>query len=494
MAHDVFISHSSKDKVTADAVCAVLESAGIRCWVAPRDIIPGQNWGESIIDAIVGARVMVLIFSGHANQSSQIKLEVERAVNKGVTIIPMRIEDVVPARALEYFISSSHWLDAFSPPLERHAKHLAEIIRKMLGGPTVATLPVPVREPPAHEAPRPVTPVQPAGPITVPIVTDESKVLVKAHGNQRPWLWAVLAIAVVTTGCYFWIYAPGNAREAAGALAEPPPVAVSGEEIGPTLENGFIKVRFTDFGGCPLHVSAKINPGQSHPSREFVFNELHQSPLLVFVNLSGLDSSTRFELVDRTASEVTYRTVVAERLEVIRKYILASETSSSADPYKLRAETSFRNLGAAPYSFPSPLLVAIGTAAPSEGFDHGDGISAGYYNASLSVIPRSRLDPHDGIFGIGARQPIAEVVSQGTMQWVYVADKYFASILTPDEPATGLVTRRIKILKSLPDADANAFGLAADAELNLATIPGQGTATWDATLYVGPRAGKISTN
>ena len=37
----VFISHSSKDRVTADAICAHLESAGINCWIAPRNIEPG---------------------------------------------------------------------------------------------------------------------------------------------------------------------------------------------------------------------------------------------------------------------------------------------------------------------------------------------------------------------------------------------------------------------------------------------------------------------
>jgi hypothetical protein len=46
MARDVFISYSSKDKPTADAVCATLEANGIRCWIAPRDVVPGSDWGE----------------------------------------------------------------------------------------------------------------------------------------------------------------------------------------------------------------------------------------------------------------------------------------------------------------------------------------------------------------------------------------------------------------------------------------------------------------
>ncbi|HAH65240.1 MAG TPA: toll/interleukin-1 receptor domain-containing protein, partial [Rhizobiales bacterium] len=75
---DVFISYSSKDKPIADAVCAGLEANGLRCWIAPRDILPGADWGGAIIDAITGSKVMVLIFSGNANSSPQIKREVER--------------------------------------------------------------------------------------------------------------------------------------------------------------------------------------------------------------------------------------------------------------------------------------------------------------------------------------------------------------------------------------------------------------------------------
>jgi len=131
MAHDVFVSHSAKDKPTADAVCAVLESQGIRCWLAARDIIPGKDWGESIVEAIKGARVMVLVFSTDANNSPQIKREVERAVNKGIPIIPLRIEDVVPTASLEYFLSTPHWLDAFTLPLEKHLQHLAQVIRQI---------------------------------------------------------------------------------------------------------------------------------------------------------------------------------------------------------------------------------------------------------------------------------------------------------------------------------------------------------------------------
>jgi len=132
MAHDAFISYSHVDKVTADAACATLEKAGIRCWIAPRDITPGAEWGAAIVNAIDNCRVIVLIFSASANSSRQIRREVERAINAGVVVVPVRIEDVVPTESLAYFMSTVHWLDALTPPLEQHLQRLAESIKGLL--------------------------------------------------------------------------------------------------------------------------------------------------------------------------------------------------------------------------------------------------------------------------------------------------------------------------------------------------------------------------
>ncbi len=139
MAHDAFVSYSVLDKPVADAVCATLEASGIRCWIAPRDILPGMDRGEAIIDAISGSRVVILVFSSHANTSQEIKREVERAVSKGIAILPFRIENVPLSKSLEYFISVPHWLDALTPPLEKHLSILAEKVSMLLSGPTGAS-------------------------------------------------------------------------------------------------------------------------------------------------------------------------------------------------------------------------------------------------------------------------------------------------------------------------------------------------------------------
>jgi ABC-type amino acid transport substrate-binding protein len=128
MPYDAFISYCSEDKKIADAVCGTLEANKIRCWIAPRDVGAGRTWGSAIVEAIGESAVMVVIFSKHSNGSPQVMREIERAVNKGVAVIPFRVENVVPSKDLEYFISSCHWLDAMNPPLEKHIGELAGAI------------------------------------------------------------------------------------------------------------------------------------------------------------------------------------------------------------------------------------------------------------------------------------------------------------------------------------------------------------------------------
>jgi formylglycine-generating enzyme required for sulfatase activity/dienelactone hydrolase len=132
MAHDVFISYSHKDKNVADAVCSILENNGIRCWLAPRDITPGAPFAEAIIDGIKGSKVFVLIYSSNSNHSQQVIKEVDRAVHHSLAIIPLRLEDIPMSKQLEYYVSDVHWLDALTPPLERHINKLCEVIKMLL--------------------------------------------------------------------------------------------------------------------------------------------------------------------------------------------------------------------------------------------------------------------------------------------------------------------------------------------------------------------------
>ena len=52
----VFISYASQDKTVADAVCVALENAGVGCWIAPRNVVPGESYAGAIVHAIDSTR------------------------------------------------------------------------------------------------------------------------------------------------------------------------------------------------------------------------------------------------------------------------------------------------------------------------------------------------------------------------------------------------------------------------------------------------------
>lgn len=149
MVREVFISYSQPDYESAMELVARVEREGIQCWIAPRDIAPSADWAAEIIDAISNSRVMILVFSASSNTSPQVRREVERAVHKQVSILPFRIENVLPSKSLEYFLSAQHWLDAFPPPRGPHYARLVDHLRAHLGAPGPApdiasTQPAPV--------------------------------------------------------------------------------------------------------------------------------------------------------------------------------------------------------------------------------------------------------------------------------------------------------------------------------------------------------------
>lgn len=99
----IFISHSSRDAEFADSVCRLLEGSGHNCFIAPRDIRPGREYAEEIIDGITGADIMLLLLSEESNRSQHVFREVERAVSSHVPIVVYKMEEVELTKSLSYF-------------------------------------------------------------------------------------------------------------------------------------------------------------------------------------------------------------------------------------------------------------------------------------------------------------------------------------------------------------------------------------------------------
>lgn len=113
MNHDVFISYSSLDKEAAQAICHTLEQNEIRCWMAPRDIPPGSEYGDLIDEAIKRASVVVVLFSETAATSLWVKGELNIAFEEQKVIIPFRLDKTPLQGQNRIILNQKHWIDAY---------------------------------------------------------------------------------------------------------------------------------------------------------------------------------------------------------------------------------------------------------------------------------------------------------------------------------------------------------------------------------------------
>lgn len=132
MNHDVFISYSSKDSTAAQAICHCLEQNNIRCWIAPRNITPGAEYGDLIDDAIKQAKVVVVLFSESSAVSSWVNGEMNIAFEEQKIIIPFRLDRTPFKGQSRVMLNQIHWIDAF-PNYESKFSDLVEAVSLALG-------------------------------------------------------------------------------------------------------------------------------------------------------------------------------------------------------------------------------------------------------------------------------------------------------------------------------------------------------------------------
>jgi TolB-like protein len=140
----VFISYASQDADTANAICRSLESQGIPCWIAPRDVKPGAQYADAIVRAISDAKAVVLVMSASGVASAHVGREVERAASKHKQIIAFKIDAAPLSAALEYFLSQSQWIDVPGLGLKPALVKLAEAVGSASASPAIPTASLPV--------------------------------------------------------------------------------------------------------------------------------------------------------------------------------------------------------------------------------------------------------------------------------------------------------------------------------------------------------------
>lgn len=213
MEHDVFISYSHEDANIADAICNRLESSGIRCWYAPRNIQPGHEWAEEIIDALGRSKIMILVFTDSSNDSTQVKREVSTAISNGVTIIPFKCTESQPTGSMQYYLSTLHWLDAMTDPLEASIAKLNEECHRILGIDMQPAL-EPAQEPAKEESNTSPTQLQP-------------------QENKKKFpIWAIIvAVAVVVIAVLCIVLIPKKGSFGSGQVVENTTTEAPTEEV-----------------------------------------------------------------------------------------------------------------------------------------------------------------------------------------------------------------------------------------------------------------------
>lgn len=178
--HDVFISYSHHDAEIRAEIVEKLESAGIRCWYAPRNIQAGEEWADAITRGLKDSRALILIFTEASNDSSQVLREVGLAVDLKKPIFPCRCDETIPSGSMQYYLSTLHWLD-FTDEDDEFPDELPELIRTKLS-----------EEKPA-EVPEPVSGGRER----------------KKRGVLKPVLWIAAAILALNIGLVFLLFSKG---------------------------------------------------------------------------------------------------------------------------------------------------------------------------------------------------------------------------------------------------------------------------------------------
>ena len=200
MKPKVFISYTSRDVGVANAVCRTLEAEDIYCWIAPRDILPGEEYADAIIKALNNCQLFLIILSEESNSSPQVRREVERAVSKDLSILTFRIDNTILSKAMEYYLSNRHWLDASNAVFSKQLHGLKEAVRNLLEqspSPKDETnLPKPVE---VHEPVLPVSPVLSTTPAPLP----PPKPARTHKNNVTIWILTPALIIILVAIVYF---------------------------------------------------------------------------------------------------------------------------------------------------------------------------------------------------------------------------------------------------------------------------------------------------
>lgn len=107
MTQRVFVCHSSTDAGLAQQIVAELEAAGTPCWIAPRDVLSGENYPRQLVQAIQKCGVFMVLVTPASVQSDHVLRELEQSSRHRRPVLPV-VVDGASSEDLDYYLGALH--------------------------------------------------------------------------------------------------------------------------------------------------------------------------------------------------------------------------------------------------------------------------------------------------------------------------------------------------------------------------------------------------
>jgi len=253
------------------------------------------------------------------------------------------------------------------------------------------------------------------------------------------------------------------------------------------LENDFIRVEFTNFGGAIANVAFKKYGLTNDSSLPFVFNQPRVEPMLAITDVPGLGSDTAYRLVSATRDEVVYETLLEGRLKVVRRFSIGSELEGS-DPYLIRHDTQLQDLSGngAPQTMAA---LSLGTTSLVSPNDFGQYLNIMSWDGEDQTLTKpGELEGGGLLSWIGLRDgaPKSSITKDGTVVWAAAKNQFFAGVYTGDTAGFSTTARRVELPPFEGSSRANK-GLIGVVNYTLPSMIPGGSLALGGDLYVGPK-------
>ncbi len=252
-----------------------------------------------------------------------------------------------------------------------------------------------------------------------------------------------------------------------------------------TLGNEFIAVELSGQGGAIRDVRLKKYPEVKDGEDPYVFNELRFVPALSLIGFPGADADASYEVIEEGPHHVVFRILINDQVEILRTYRVAN--GGGGDPYVIRHEMTLRNLSDEALATPS-LALNLGTAAPVSAKDPGYYLNVGYYNGEKAkFIGRNKFGGGGmlKLIGLSSSEPVPVIRRDASVVWASVKNQFFTSVLTPDIPGIGILSRRVEF-PIMEGESKSRIAITGSLETEPVHLAADSATTLGFDFYVGP--------